>query len=177
MSENETRSIGRERVARMRASLNEVVAPLKEDVAEITKSIEQIEQEIADYRLERMTEISELRDARREAIQLIRIADPEFEKQVRTTKTRSQRGFSNGMTNVTRETLTDFLRDHHDELVDGFNTWSLNEHRDLRLNKTTIGRALEVFRREGIIRLDRVGYLGDHKKGRESRIYKLTETK
>ena len=143
----------------MREALQRIIEPVRREVEAIDQRLTVIEAERAD-----------LMTARREALAVIRAAEPrEYGKPGPKAKTNSH------VAEETRTALIEFLRVHANEFPEGFNVRALSDDPRLNLNKTTIARALPELADEGVLRLDRLGYLGEHKTGRESRIYKAVE--
>jgi hypothetical protein len=157
------RGLAHERLREVRERLLRIVEPVKREVAEIDARLEVIEAERAD-----------LLTARREAMNVIRVADP-AEREKAKPKAKAHTNGSSYVSDDVRATIVGLVREHADEFADGFNVGALDRHPEMRLNKSTLARALPLLADEGVLRLDRVGKLVGHPMGRASKIYKLTE--
>jgi len=136
----EERSITLERLAEMRETLSRVVAPVKEEVAEL------------DARLERLDEERrELLEVRRELMAVVRVADP-TEREKKATKSKATKAQSNGHIREVADKVEEHLKRHGE---DGEITATSLARVIPDSSPQSVRQALELLTDSGVVRVDR----------------------
>jgi DNA-binding transcriptional ArsR family regulator len=151
-----------DRKTALHAAMRRIVEPVAEQYREIEAEL----QELGERR-------TELLEARREALSILRHVDPDNPTWAPRPKAKAKRSSNTRVSEEVVTSVEEWLRSHAGDngLADGFYSAELlrREDFDLEIGKDALSHAVTVLAERGVLRLDRLG----GPRGR-AKIYKLT---